>query len=648
MRRQLLLVLFAAGLAQAAFVQSVEFPFDTFPRQLWERELVWLKNIGIGCVTYPARSGIKGSDELARLVRRLGMTAFTGKTLPQPVFSVSALSPGALVRSREILSSGKGSLLWTDVEDTVSPTFHKGAISFNGDEQASLAALRRNATLLQYWGPLMDTVTVSAVHPVSGNFPEGVGARQLLFAHGAASVVSIVNRTGTAYRGDLRVSYPLLKRAIVLPRVEVPPGEALWLPVNIPLSNGPLCKDCTGLGNGDQLIYATAELTAAEYENGILAMEFSAPAAGEVVLQLSREPTGPLLAAAKPSSFDWDEKTSRVRLAIPAGKGPAHRVRIAIAIEPPESSAFFVDAKSLIVGQPNRIATSYSSEDIAKRSRLKIPANWNVRQEIKSPTELDYIVDVPSDVLHGDRVEVELEADGVRMSHARLQLLRPASVRIREAVGLHFGTEAQLPVVPALVPVDRTSGRDIALVVRNNFPEIRNCTVEISSPDLEFSPAKIEITIGASMERDVSVRVFATNANAGLHTATIKLSGLATVELPAQFLVIPRNETVAYRADFDEDGRPEFILENQKVRAVFSAPDGGRWMEFVWKDSGRNVLPEAGVNVGAARLSLTGTELTIEKDEPLPFEILKSEKHGDIFLDVHRPAPNRSAYILRR
>ncbi|MDQ6699998.1 MAG: hypothetical protein M3Z36_07415 [Acidobacteriota bacterium] len=647
MRRLLLLILFAAGLSQAAIVQSVEFPFDTFPRQFWERELVWLKNIGIRSVTYPTRPGVKNGDEFARIVRRLDITALTGQTLPQPVFSISALSPTALVRSREVLARGTGSLLWTDVEAAVSPAFRKGAISFNGEEQGSLAALGRNAALLQYWGPLMNTVIVSEVHPVSGKFPEGVAARQLWFIH-AASVISIVNRSVTAYHGDLRVLYPLSKRAMSLPRVEVPPGEALWLPVNIPLANGPLCKDCIGLGNGDRLIYATAELTAAEYENGILAMEFSAPAAGEVVLQLSRQPTGPLLAAAQPVSFDWDEKTSRVRLAVPAGKGPAHRVRIAIALEPPDSSAFFVDAKFLIIGHPNRIATSYSSQDIAKRSRLKIPANWNVRQEIKSPTELDYIVDVPSDALHGDRVEMELEADGVRMSHARLQLLRPASVRIREAIGLHFGTQAELPVVPALVPVDRTSGRDIALVIRNNFPEIRNCTVEISSSDLQFSPAKREVSIGASMERDVSVRVFATNASAGLHTATIRLSGLAALEIPAQFLVIPRNETVAYRADFDEDGRPEFILENQKIRAVFSAPDGGRWMEFVWKDSGRNVLPEAGVNVGTARLSLNGSDLTIEKDEPLPPEILKSEKHGDIFLDVHRPAPNRSVYTLRR
>ncbi|MDQ6706391.1 MAG: hypothetical protein M3Z85_10505, partial [Acidobacteriota bacterium] len=99
MRRLLLLVLFAAGLAQAAFVQAVEFPFDTFPRQFWERELVWLKNIGIRSVTYPARPGIKASDDLIHLVRRLGMNVMGRETLPRPVLSVSALSPGGLVRS---------------------------------------------------------------------------------------------------------------------------------------------------------------------------------------------------------------------------------------------------------------------------------------------------------------------------------------------------------------------------------------------------------------------------------------------------------------------------------------------------------------------------------------------------------------------
>ena len=54
-------------------------------------------------------------------------------------------------------------------------------------------------------------------------------------------------------------------------------------------------------------------------ENGVLAMEFYATSPGEVVLQLSREPTGPLLASGHPSVFDWEPKTQRVRLPIPAG-----------------------------------------------------------------------------------------------------------------------------------------------------------------------------------------------------------------------------------------------------------------------------------------------------------------------------------------
>ncbi|MDQ6663467.1 MAG: hypothetical protein M3Z23_03640, partial [Acidobacteriota bacterium] len=372
---------------------------------------------------------------------------------------------------------------------------------------------------------------------------------------------------------------------------------------------------------------------------------------------LSHEPSGPLLAAAKPTNFDWDEKTSRVRLSVPAGSGPAHRVRIALAIQPPDASAFLVDAKSLIIGQTNRIATSYSSEDVAKRSRLKLSENWKIRQEIKSPLEIDYLIDVPNDAFHGDRVLIEIETDGAQMSHARAQLLRPASLRIREAIGLHFGVEAELPLMPALIPVDRTAGREIGVVIRNNFPEIRNYALQIESPDLEFSPAKLEVSAGASMERDVSLRVFAERAAPGIHLATIELSSPASspasspvrVTLTARFLVIPRGETVVYSADFDQDGRPEHILETQKVRAVFSSADGGRWMEFVWKDSGLNVLPEAGMAVGTARLALRGAELTIDTFSPgSPPLILKSGKRGDIFLQVQRPTPNRTVYSLSR
>ncbi len=93
-------------------------------------------------------------------------------------------------------------------------------------------------------------------------------------------------------------------------------------------------------------------------KNGILACEFSAPVAGEVVIQLSKAPQGPLIASGHPADFEWDEKNSVVRLPVPAGKGSANRVRIGIAIEPPEASAFFGDITRLVIGKPNIIPTS--------------------------------------------------------------------------------------------------------------------------------------------------------------------------------------------------------------------------------------------------------------------------------------------------
>ncbi len=152
----------------------------------------------------------------------------------------------------------------------------------------------------------------------------------------------------------------------------MPARDALWLPVNVPLTAGPLCKDCSAFANADHLIYATAEMTAMEYENGILAMEFAAPSAGEVVLQLSREPSGPLVAGGKPTGFEWDEHTQRARLKIPPGSGPGNHVRIGIAIEPPDATAFFDSARVLMIGETNRLTAQFSSDAIAQRSRLRM------------------------------------------------------------------------------------------------------------------------------------------------------------------------------------------------------------------------------------------------------------------------------------
>jgi hypothetical protein len=418
----------------------------------------------------------------------------------------------------------------------------------------------------------------------------------------------------------------------------------LWLPINIPLAKGVFCKNCSALGNDDSIIYSTAELIGAEYENGILAMEFCSLVPGEVLVHLSKEPSGPLLAAGKPRSFDWDESTGRARLPVPAGKAPDYRVRIGLALEPPDNSAFFENAKILIIGQKNTLTTTYTSEAIEDRSRVRGPDELKFAAHPKGPLQIDYEITVPPTELHGDHLELSLEADGVQMGHASLQLLRAASLRVREAISRHFGSAAELPMYPALVSMDRRAGRDINITVHNNFPEIKNFVLELSGDGMEFSPARSEISIAASSERDISFRVFPNEGASGLREALAKLSGAGDFELPLLFTVIPRGETVSYSAG------GVHILESAKARAVFADEHEQKWIEFTWKDSERNLLPESGIDLGmsARKITLKDAELTIEQESALPPEKLKTGKHGDVNLQVQRPTPNKAVYSLSR
>jgi hypothetical protein len=672
------LFLFAA-LAQAApILNAVDFPYAQFPHQLWERELVWMKNVGIQTVALEVRTPAEEADvmQILRTIRQLDLTAwvrldpsaaalkvvlepmeskhggpiaYLNNAVPQPITHLSTLSATALANSRTALAVTRGTLLWTDVEDTLRPEFHRGAISFLGEELPAIGPLRRDALLVGYWQAGLDRLTLAReAGPSIGKLPVGVSARQLLSpltaGPGGPSAVSVINRSKLPYRGDLRVFYPPAKRSIALIGIEVPAGESLWLPINIPLAKGPFCKNCDALGNQDSIVYSTAELIGAEYENGILAMEFASPTPSEVVIHLSKEPSGPLLAAGKPRSFDWDEATGRARLPVPAGKAPGYRVRIGLALEPPDNSAFFEDAKILIIGQKNIVPTTYTSEAIAERSRIRGPAELTFEPIPKGPLQIDYSVNVPATELHGDHLELALEADGVQMGHARLQLLRAASLRLREAVSRHFGTSADLPMDPALVSMDQRAGRDINITVRNNFPEIKSFFLELAGDGLEFSPARSEISIAASSERDVSVRVFSNAGSSGLREATAKLTGAGSFNLPMLFTVIPRGESISYSAG------GVHILESAKARVVFADANQQKWLEFTWKDSERNVLPDSGIDLGPGnrKIVLKDAELTIEQETPLPAEKLKAGKRADVTLQIQRPSPGKAIYSLSR
>ena len=133
-------------------------------------------------------------------------------------------------------------------------------------------------------------------------------------------------------------------------------------------------------------------------------------------------------------------------------------------------------------------------------------------------------------------------------------------------------------------------------------------------------------------------------------------------------VLLPRAGTVAWTADLDGDGSPEWVLESQKVRAVFSSRDGGRWMELTWKDTDTNFLPVEGafaqtgpvevhargdslefVGSGWTRtVRLTDASLTIQQTSPLPADSLTAQTVGNLSFTVERSSPSHVVYGIQQ
>jgi hypothetical protein len=281
--------------------------------------------------------------------------------------------------------------------------------------------------------------------------------------------------------------------------------------------------------------------------------------------------------------------------------------------------------------------------------------------------EIHYHVSVPAEAAHGDFARLGLEADGLLLGRARLQLFRPVSLRAAQAIDLHFGPTGRLETEPPVVPVEPHAGSDLDIVVRNNWPAIQTFRLTAAGEGLEFLPASGEISIGATAERHFSLRVFGEADAAGLREWRLAAAGAGTGEVILRALLIPHGRTVAWTADLDGDGSPEWILESQKARAIFSSADGGRWMEFTSKDNDENFLPLEGAFAGAGavdvkivgdgleftgkgwrrRIQLTGTRLEIEQNTPLPADRLTALKRSNVSLVIEHPSPTLASYALQ-
>jgi hypothetical protein len=235
------------------------------------------------------------------------------------------------------------------------------------------------------------------------------------------------------------------------------------------------------------------------------------------------------------------------------------------------------------------------------------------QEAAKDPLMLTYLIKVPATAVHGDHADLAIEADGMQMSHARPELLRPVGLRFPDAIDVHVAANSALPLFPATVAVNQRTGRDLTITIRNNAPEIRNFVLEPKAEGLDFSPARMEVTVGVSTSRDVSFRVFASGASAGLHAGAIEVSGAASEMEPIQFVVIPQAGAVAFAASGFS------FIESAKVRASFMP---GRWLEFLNKDNNQNLLVSTGVVFTPGPIEVRSDSLVFQ-DKTLKLEDLE-------------------------
>ena len=406
--------------------------------------------------------------------------------------------------------------MWTEVFETLgldaahALVLIPALLRLAGAEEAGASLVRREAQLARFWSSMLSTLPEAPGARLSVPI-DSVSVRQYIAEKAGLSIGFRHQRFGRSVEraSSLRVMYPAMQRPIIhfptsrLHRAAC--SGCLWM---CRWWLGRCARAAAVFAPPDHVIYATAELTDMEYENGrSTALEFIAASPGEAILQLSHESAGPLIAAGRPSVFDWDPKTLRARLPIPAGNAKTGRVRVALAIDAPDATAFFLNPPVLLIGETNALTAEFAPPAVAstlplanlhpaspfRRSspRRRQLRKCRLKKKRRSPWWSLIKWPCPA-AIPGDTAQLAMEADGAQLSHAQARLLPPAAFSFEDAVSVRVAAgsfcasgASDYSCESAIRP------HEIVVTLHNNAPEIRTFDVEFSVAGPRFFAEEI-------------------------------------------------------------------------------------------------------------------------------------------------------------
>ena len=398
------------------------------------------------------------------------------------------------------------------------------------------------------------------------------------------------------------------EHSLHLPSMTLPPRESLMLPVRVPLAS-PYWQQAPGIEPGDEVYYATAELSRVSYDGVALRLEFTAPADGEVALRLSHKPEGARLDGV-PVEIHEDAQRQLYRVKIARGVAPHFLRNLEIAYPQPgphvvidprapwiagETRAVRVRVQNPLpkelVGQLGLVAGSLGRAEVPPLE-VRIPAN--------SQREFRFPVEIPSNVT-GDQqwdVSATLRAQNSSATwawHTQVTVRRPFDFSVQPAITFPMREDVQFPIVhPTMTSVDLPGDAVLQVRVKNWEDHEQAVTVAASGDNLKVTPALAQVLLPASAEQTVEVHAAPQGGSGTYHLEIDARSGGYRASEEVVVAAVAKGEAIAYTLDYDRDGFPDVILENAHLRLFVSPQDGGRAFALVSKATGANAFNSVG------------------------------------------------------
>jgi hypothetical protein len=418
-------------------------------------------------------------------------------------------------------------------------------------------------------------------------------------------------RTAEIVLTDPRVTdlaSPPAERTLRLPRLTLPPRESLLLPVRVPLANASW-EVAPGLGAADEVYYATVELSKVTYDGVALRLEFTAPTDGEVALRLSSRPEQ---AQVDGQAATLQEDTDRhLYIAkIPKGEVP-HFIRVLELAYPHEGPRVTISPRGpwiagetravrVRVENPRRTTLEgdldFVAESIYRGENPALP----VHIPAGSSREFSFPAEIPSYAAEGQPVELvatfrEKDSSITWAWRSQITIHRPFDWSLTPFLSFPLREDQPIPIIhPTLASLNLPGEAAFQVRVKSWLDHEQVVTLATEGVDLNLTPASSQLVLPANGETTVEVRA-APAKGSGVYRFEISLrSGDYQVKEGVVLAAIQQGEAIAYALDYDRDGFPDLILENQKVRLFLSPHAGGRSFAFVLKDSNANAFNSVG------------------------------------------------------